>query len=191
MTDEGAKKIKKYSCSKTAEGYNWIVYINEEEGSTLKEEHTFQKFDNIRMVAPYEGQHFEVEVAYGESKCVMMRSDLVAGYSIRQNYTSQVFWDEDNLIKQVQNQGEKKVRYENITQYSMQHNGGIFFYYKNNTQDKTLKEEISFDITGLSIEGEDGTDVKFELGPNQEKVVKLEATGGPWTFGCKCSYGIK
>ena len=73
----------------------------------------------------------------------------------------------------------------------MQHNGGIFFYYQNQTNDKTLKEEISFDITGLTIEGEQGSEVKFDLGPKSERVLKLVATGGPWTFGCKCSYGIK
>jgi len=41
MAEDGAKNIKKYTCSKTAEGYNWIVYVNEEQGATLKEEHSF------------------------------------------------------------------------------------------------------------------------------------------------------
>ena len=101
MAEDGAKNIKKYTCSKTAEGYNWIVYVNEEQGATLKEEHSFQKFENISMMAPFQGDSFKVEVGYGESKCVVMRSDLVAGYSIRQNFTSQIFWDDKNLIKQV------------------------------------------------------------------------------------------
>ena len=101
MADDGAKNIKKYTCSKTAEGYNWIVYVNEEQGATLKEEHSFQKFENISMMAPFQGDSFKVEVSHGESKCVVMRSDLVAGYSIRQNFTSQIFWDDKNLIKQV------------------------------------------------------------------------------------------
>jgi hypothetical protein len=73
----------------------------------------------------------------------------------------------------------------------MQHTGGIIFYYKNNTSDKTLKEEINFDITGLEIEGEQSHDIKLDIGPKAEKVLKLVATGGPWTFGCKCAYGIK
>ena len=47
----------------------------------------------------------------------------------------------------------------------MQHTGGILFYYQNNSSDKTLKEEINFDITGLEIEGEQSNDVKIELGP--------------------------
>jgi len=107
------------------------------------------------MVAPEQGSAFKIEVGPGESQCVMMRGSL-AGYSIRQNYTSQIFWGEASLIKQVVAQGEKKIRHEDgITQYSMQHTGGIFFYYKNQTSDKTLKEEINFDISGLRIEGED------------------------------------
>ena len=84
----------------------------------------------------------------------MMKSSL-SGYSIRQNYTSQIYWGDEALLKQVMSQGEKKVRHEDgIIQYSMQHTGGIIFYYQNNSGDKTLKEEINFDITGLEIEGE-------------------------------------
>jgi hypothetical protein len=41
MSDEGAPQIKKYSCSKQAEGYNWIIIKNNEKDATVKEEHTF------------------------------------------------------------------------------------------------------------------------------------------------------
>jgi hypothetical protein len=41
MSAEGARKVKKYTCSKQAEGYNWILVVNEEDDATLVEEHSF------------------------------------------------------------------------------------------------------------------------------------------------------
>ena len=63
------------------------------------------------MVAPEQGSKFKIEVGPKDSHCVMMRGSL-AGYSIRQNYTSQIFWGDKSLVKQVLTQGEKKVRHE-------------------------------------------------------------------------------
>lgn len=58
MSDEGAPLIKKYSCSKTAEGYNFVIIINNEKDASVKEEHSFQKFENISLVAPEQGNSF-------------------------------------------------------------------------------------------------------------------------------------
>ena len=41
MSADGAPRIKKYSCSKQPEGYNWIVIVNEEVDATIKEDHSF------------------------------------------------------------------------------------------------------------------------------------------------------
>jgi hypothetical protein len=50
----------------------------------------------------------------------------------------------------------------------MQHTGGIFFVYKNDSSDKILKEEITFDVEGLVVEGQDDFKVVLELGPGQQ-----------------------
>lgn len=73
----------------------------------------------------------------------------------------------------------------------MQHTGGIFFVYKNDSNDKTLKEEITFDVDGLVVEGQEDFKVVIELGPGQKEIIKLKATGGPWSFGCSCAYGVE
>lgn len=50
----------------------------------------------------------------------------------------------------------------------MQHTGGIFFLYKNDSADKVLKEEITFDVDALEVEGQDDLKVLLELQPGQE-----------------------
>jgi len=45
----------------------------------------------------------------------------------------------------------------------MQHTGGIFFFYKNESADKVLKEEITFDVDALVVEGQDDMKVILEL----------------------------
>jgi hypothetical protein len=87
--------------------------------------------------------------------------------------------------------GQQKIRGDGITQFSMQHTGGIIFVYKNESTDKILKEEIIFDVDGLVVEGQDDFKVVVELGPGQEQIIKLRATGGPWSFGCSCAYGVE
>lgn len=48
----------------------------------------------------------------------------------------------------------------------MQHTGGIFFVYKNDSAENVLKEEITFDVDGLAIDGEhEDFKVTLELGP--------------------------
>ena len=75
----------------------------------------------------------------------------------------------------------------------MQHTGGIFFVYQNESADNILKEEITFDVDALVVEGQEKDDFKvvLELGPGQTQLIKLRATGGPWSFGCSCAYGVE
>ena len=56
-------------------------------------------------------------------------------------YTSQLFWGEESLIAQCVENGQQKIRGDGIIQYSMQHTGGIFFVYKNESTELILKED--------------------------------------------------
>ena len=190
FSGENAPKAKKYSCSKSGEGYNWTLIVNDEADVTVREEVNYPKFEGLTLLAPHQGSSYTMEVRPGEKRLVMIRGDL-AGYSLRMTYTSQLFWGEKSLLQQCLASGQQKVRGEGIIQYSMQHTGGIFFVYKNDSQDKTLKEEITFDIDALEVEGHEGNKVVLDLGPGQQEIIKLTATGGPWQFGCSCAYGVE
>ena len=103
--DEGAPGVKKYSCSKSGEGYNWILVKNDEADVTLIEEVKYPKFDGLTLVAPEQGDSFKMEVPPGEQKLVMIKGAL-SGYSLRMTYTSQLFWGEESLTQQCLETGQ-------------------------------------------------------------------------------------
>ena len=107
------------------------------------------------------------------------------------SYTQQVNLGQQALLDQCLREGVKKERAPGIYQYYLQHSGGILYLYTNETSDKMLKEEMGFKLEGLEIEGQDDqSKVEIELGPGEEKVISIKATGGGWKFGTSCSYGI-
>lgn len=110
---EKAPKIKKYSCSKSGEGYNWILVRNDEKDVTLVEDVKYPKFEGLTLVAPEKGDSFKLEAGPGEQKIVMIKGDL-AGYSLRMTFTSQLFWGEQTLIKQCVDEGQQKIRGDGI-----------------------------------------------------------------------------
>merc|ERR1711935_635782 len=81
--------------------------------------------------------------------------------------------------------------HRDICQYSYQHSEGICYLYVNETTDLTLEEEIEFKLTGLEIEGKPGESVvEFELGPGQQKFIKLKAISSPWKIATGVGYAI-
>lgn len=87
FADEGAPGIKKYNCSKSGEGYNWILIKNAETDATVVEDVKYPKFDGLTMVHPENGDSYKMEVPPGEHKLVMIKGSL-SGYSLRMTYTS-------------------------------------------------------------------------------------------------------
>ena len=73
FADEGAPGVKKYSCSKSGEGYNWVLVKNDETDVTLVEDVKYPKFDGLSFVAPHEGDSYKMEV--GSSRRVKTRDD--------------------------------------------------------------------------------------------------------------------
>ena len=80
---------------------------------------------------------------------------------------------------------------KDVWQYSYQHSDGVCYLYVNNTKNEILEEEIEFKLVGLEIEGQPGkTTVEFEIGPGQEKFIKLKSISSPWKIQTGISYGI-
>ena len=95
------------------------------------------------------------------------------------------------LIDKCLAEGQKTERATDIYVVQLQHSGGIIMVYKNETDGSKLTEELGLDITGLCIEDQDDqTKVDIEIGPGEQKVIKLSTTGGGWGFASSCSYGI-
>lgn len=64
--------------------------------------------------------------------------------------------------------------------------------YKNDSKDKVLNETITFNLEGLTIDGNNPDDkvVQFSLPPQSEKVVRLSTLTGGFSFGMGTSYSI-
>jgi len=112
--------------------------------------------------------------------------------------TSQVIPGTKNLAKMCIEQGKKAPRpdtetgaHVDIYQYSLQHGGGIAYLYVNETNDKTLEEEIEFQLVGLELEENPGeTTIEIKVLPGQQRMVKLRSTEGPWKISTGVSYAI-
>ena len=87
FAEDKAPKIQKFSCSKSGEGYNWILIRNGERDATVIEEVNFPKFEGLTLVAPEKGSSYKMEVGPGKMEIVMMKGEL-SGYSMRMTYTS-------------------------------------------------------------------------------------------------------
>ena len=74
-----------------------------------------------------------------------------------------------------------------IMHWKHQHSGGIILVYQNNSQN-TLHESLEFKVTGLEIEGHTGTNVEIVCAPGDVKTVKLNTTGGGYSFGLSVGY---
>ena len=95
------------------------------------------------------------------------------------------------LIAKCLEEGEKTERATDIYVMKLQHSGGIIYVYKNDTSGSTLNEELGLELTGLCIEDQDyQTMVNIDIGPGEQKVIKLSTTGGGWGMSSSCSYGI-
>jgi hypothetical protein len=74
----------------------------------------------------------------------------------------------------------------------LQHGAGIIIVYKNDTPDKTLVENLEFNMTGLEIVGQEGeTKTEVKCGPGETKDVQLNAVGNGYQFGMSMGYYIE
>ena len=107
--------------------------------------------------------------------------------------STSVFHGDTKLKEMCLQNNEKTQRGESdIWCYQLQHEGGSYFLYKNNTTDQILKEEVEYELGGLEIEDQfDQTKVFVTLAPGEEHVVKLKATGGAWSISQSIATSIE
>lgn len=60
---------------------------------------------------------------------------------------------DENLIAKCLQDGTQNDRTEGIYQKYLSHSGGILYVYRNETEDKTLKEELGLNLEGLRVDG--------------------------------------
>jgi hypothetical protein len=77
----------------------------------------------------------------------------VEGFSSAARMSTSVFHGDKKLKEMCSEAGERTQRGDSeIWCYQLQHEGGLYFLYKNETQDQILKEEVEYELGGLEIE---------------------------------------
>jgi hypothetical protein len=73
----------------------------------------------------------------------------------------------------------------------MKHDKGMVYVYKNNTNDKILKEEVQMKMQGLQILGQvDQTQIYLELKAGEQKVFRIVPTEGIVQFGSSTKFNV-
>lgn len=86
MSEKGAPAIKLYNCTKSEEGYNFKLVINNETEAVYKEVVEYPTFKGLTLLEPYEGNSYTLEVKPGEKKFVIIKCDI-GGYSMSMSYS--------------------------------------------------------------------------------------------------------
>lgn len=85
---DGAPNCFKYtSDSFTPEGFAYIYFVNKEEDSTLVEDVKYTKFEGLKLLPPFVGSSYLVEIKSGEDKIVLIKRIDLNGFSLA--YSSQ------------------------------------------------------------------------------------------------------
>ena len=74
----------------------------------------------------------------------------------------------DRMLRQMCLEEDKRTQRGGVEIYcyQLQHEGGMFYLYQNNSFNKKLKEEIKYQLEGLEIVGqEDQQNVVIDIGP--------------------------
>ena len=145
---------------------------------------------------PESGNSYDISVPPGGNKTIVIKCDP-EGYGMSSTTITKVAHGDDKLMQMCLNKGKKQQRDDegnpvDIFQYSLQHDGGVAYLYVNETPNRTLDEDLEFQIQGLELEENPGqTEINVKVGPGQKRLVKLAATTGPWKIGVGVAFVIE
>ena len=200
FTKDGANECIKYSNS-TPEGYTYIYIENNEKDITLIESVSYTKFENLKLLEPFKGTSYKVQVDPGKTQIVLIKQLELSGYKLVFSYHSNFLYEKNTLLELTKKQGKKNYRKDpklnidlDIVVYAFQYSSGLCFYYENNTQDRKLEETLKLvKMIGVEIVGEHEKDdeVKIEINPGEQRLVQLKAIKPNWSVQSNVSYFIR
>lgn len=200
FTKDGANECIKYSNS-TPEGYTYIYIENNEKDITLIESVSYTKFENLKLLEPFKGTSYKVQVDPGKTQIVLIKQLELSGYKLVFSYHSNFLYEKNTLLELTKKQGKKNYRKDpklnidlDIVVYAFQYSSGLCFYYENNTQDRKLEETLKLvKMIGVEIVGDHEKDdeVKIEINPGEQRLVQLKAIKPNWSVQSNVSYFIR
>ena len=198
--ENGTIECYKYSYT-TPEGYSFIYIENLEDDSTYIEDIKYTKFDGLKLLPPFKGTSYHIEVGPHSNQIILIRHLDLSEYSLIFSYQSNVLYGKKTLIKYTKEKGKQKRRIDKKTKseidinvYTYKYSFGLCYYYENNTTDKRLKEKIN--ITNNSniefLDQPEGTnEINIILDPGQNYFVELRGKTVLWKVQPYISYHIE
>lgn len=197
---DGAPNCLKYS-NTSPEGYTYIYIENNEEDTTLVENVNYTKFEGLKLLEPFSGTSYQVQVGPGQRQIVLIKQLELSGYNLIFLYHSYFQYGVKSLVRLTKSKGKKKYRKDpklnidlDIVVYVFKHSLGLCYYYENHTIDKRLEETLKLNnIIGIEIAGEHkGNDtITIKLNPGQSQFVELKANETNWSVQSSVSYKIE
>jgi hypothetical protein len=200
---KNAPKIVKYSES-TLEGYSYIYIENLEQDITLIENANYHNFEGYKLLPPYSGSSFYVEVKPGECKIILIKHlELIETNNIEVFDRSNLLYGSETLFELTKKRGRKKKRIDkktgkktNINVYIFKHDFGICFLYRNKTNDMILKEKVNIENnTNIEFSNEYKTNNNKEITicvePNKDYFLNLKSKHFLWKVNPVFSYTIE
>ena len=198
--NEGAPNCFKYS-DLFHIGYTYIYIENNEKDATLVENVNYTKFEGVKLVEPFSGTSYKVEVGPGQNQIVLIKQLNMTGFNLTLTFNNYFLFGEEALKNLAIKKGKHKKRKNprinvelEINVYSYQHPRGLCFYYENNETNYSLEEKLKFNtMNGVEIVGEHDLEdeVTVIVKPKEKKFIQLKATKPNWTIQSKVSYWIK
>ena len=213
-----ASRIIKYTES-TIEGYSYIYIENNEEDITLVEDVNYKNFEGYKLLPPYSGGRFHIEVKPGENKIVIIkRLELIESNNNIVFYRSNLLYGNKILLKLTKKKGTKKKREDketgkevDINVYIFKHDFGICYLYRNKTNNMTLHEKVNIEnssniefyeenkninkndnnniITSMSFEKQ--KEIKITLPPHNDYFLDLRSRSLLWKVNPVFTYTIE
>lgn len=160
VTDIGHPKsplITKFECTKSDEGYNFIVFENKEQEAVYTETVEFPNFKGLKLlessVASITENSYEISVGPGETQIIIIQA-AVSGFSMSSSMSTKLAHGDKALREMCLEDGKKNQKAGlEIYQYQLQHEAGMHYVFVNETTDKMYREDIKYQLAGLKIVG--------------------------------------
>ena len=200
FTNDGAPDCLKYS-NVTPEGYAYIYFENNELDATLIEDVKYTRFEGLKLLPPFSGTSYYVEVKPKQTQIVLIKQIDLTGFNLIYSYHSNFQYSQERLLNLTKSKGNKTYRKDpklnidvDIIIYTYKHSLGLCFYYENNTTDRKLEETLKIKATGVEILGcevDDENKVYIVLGPNEKKLIEIKAKKNNWSVKSSVFYKLE
>lgn len=174
MAEKGAHQIRRYLECNYPEGYIYIIIKNQDSEATYRETLEFDKFEKLKMCAPYSGKRFDVSVGPLNTEIVLIKA--MRGANFAPGLSTQNVILGNKALKKIAIQENFKVNRigEQVVIYKAWHENGFVTLYQNKSRNILYSEIVHYELEGMVIDGiEEEKTVFVKIGPGEEQLVKL------------------